>query len=180
MSSADPAAARERATGVRLAVFDVDGVLTDGRLIFDNDGGEYKAFSVRDGLGMKLLRRTGIEVAIITARSSRIVTDRMASLGVELVLQGRENKLDAFRELLGSVGLNAVQTAYVGDDVMDLPVMAEVGFAAAVADAHPLVRERAHWCTESAGGEGAAREVCEFILRAQGKLEGALAPYTRG
>ncbi len=166
-----------RASRVRVAAFDVDGVLTDGALMFDSNGVEYKAFSSRDGLGLKMLKSADIEVAIITARSSKIVSDRMQSLGIDRLFQGAQDKFQALQELCKQLSVTPNDIAYTGDDLLDLPVMRNVGFAIAVADAHPLVKRHAHWCTPSAGGRGAARESCEFILDAQGKLEAAFAPY---
>ena len=166
-----------RARAVRLVVFDVDGVLTDGALYIDTEGREHKVFHSRDGHGMKMLRDCGVELAIITGRSSPAVTHRMASLGIEHVFQGQQDKLPAFRQLLVTLGLEAEQAAYVGDDVVDLPIMRRVGFAVAVADAHPLVKRHAHWQTANPGGRGAARDVCELIMEAQGRLDAVLERY---
>jgi 3-deoxy-D-manno-octulosonate 8-phosphate phosphatase (KDO 8-P phosphatase) len=160
----------EKAALIRLVVFDVDGVLTDGSLYLGNDGEELKAFYVRDGLGIKLLQSTGVDIGIITAKTSRIVARRMEELGVRHVFQGQHDKLSAFNFLCEELQLEPKQVAYVGDDVIDVPVMLEVGLAIAVGDAHALVVERAHWQTQSAGGRGAAREVCELIMQAQGSL----------
>ncbi|KAA6186040.1 HAD-IIIA family hydrolase [Thiohalocapsa marina] len=167
----------ELASAVRAIVFDVDGVLTDGSLYLGDDGQEYKAFHSRDGLGMVMLRESGTHIAIITARRSEVVRIRMESLGITSVYQGCREKLPAYDQLRTSLGLEHRQMAYVGDDVVDLSVMRRVGFAVAVADAHPLVLEHAHWQTPSPGGRGAAREVCELLLRAQGKLDGALSAF---
>ncbi len=168
---------QQRAAQVRLVVFDVDGVLTDGRLYYTDDGLELKAFHSRDGHGMKLLMNSGVELAIITARTSPTVTRRMESLGIRHVYQGRLEKLPAFEELIQELGLTPEQAAYVGDDIVDLPVMTRVGLAVAVADAHPLVKRHAHWQTAHPGGRGAARDVCELIMEAQGTLEAQFAPY---
>ncbi|MEO7916308.1 MAG: 3-deoxy-manno-octulosonate-8-phosphatase KdsC [Dokdonella sp.] len=174
-----PADIRERAAKVRLAVFDVDGVLTDGQLIYSEDGRETKAFHVHDGLGLKRLLANGIEVAIITARSSRIVANRMAELGIAHVYQGEGDKRSCLQELLRALQLQPAEVAYTGDDVPDLRAMSEVGFAIAVANAHPWVLERAHWRTRKVGGTGAVREVCDLILASHGKsaqeLERALS-----
>jgi len=167
----------DRASSIRTVIFDVDGVLTDGSLYLGDDGQEYKAFNSRDGHGMVMLAHGGVTLAIITGRRSDVVRIRMESLGIEHVLQGRREKLPAYKELKQQLGVDDHQVAYVGDDVVDLPVMRRVGLAVAVADAHPLVLEHAHWRTPSPGGRGAAREVCEFILRAQGKLDAMLAAY---
>jgi len=169
----------ECARPIQAVVFDVDGVLTDGSLYLGDDGQEYKAFNSRDGHGMVMLRESGVTLAIITGRRSEVVRIRMESLGVEHVYQGRRNKLPAYAQLKQQLGIDDAQVAYVGDDVVDLPVMRQVGFAVAVADAHPLVLEHAHWRTSSPGGRGAARDVCEFVLRAQGKLDAMLAAYLR-
>jgi 3-deoxy-D-manno-octulosonate 8-phosphate phosphatase (KDO 8-P phosphatase) len=159
-----------RAAKVRLVIFDVDGVLTDGRLYFTPDGQEFKSFHVRDGLGLKQLRRTGVETAVISGRYSPAVNLRMEGLGITHVYQGQENKLEAFEALLRLLQLSPHETAYVGDDLPDLPVFRQVGLAVAVADAHAAVREQAHWITTQPGGAGAAREVCDLIMAAQGTL----------
>lgn len=170
---------RERASRVKLAVFDVDGVLTDGRLLYSEDGRESKQFHVHDGLGLKRLLANGIEVAIITARSSRVVANRMAELGIAHVYQGQGDKRACLHQLLHALNLDAAEVAYTGDDLPDLRAMSEVGFAVAVANAHAWVLERAHWRTRNDGGAGAAREVCDLILAAQDKsaleLERALS-----
>jgi 3-deoxy-D-manno-octulosonate 8-phosphate phosphatase (KDO 8-P phosphatase) len=166
-----------RAANIRLAVFDVDGVLTDGTLFFGDDGQEYKAFSVRDGHGLRMLQHYGVVIAIITGRDSKVVARRMAELGIEHVLQGHGEKLPAFEELLGRLQMAAQETAYVGDDVVDVPILRRVGLAVAVQDAHPLVKRYVHWTTPSPGGRGAVREVCELILQARGSLEAAMRQY---
>jgi 3-deoxy-D-manno-octulosonate 8-phosphate phosphatase (KDO 8-P phosphatase) len=167
----------ERAKGIRLVVFDVDGVLTDGSLFLGDDGQEYKAFHSRDGHGMAMLRDSGVTLAVITGRRSEVVRIRMQSLGVEHVHQGCKDKLPVFLELAAGLGIAPAAAAYMGDDLMDLPVMRRVGLAVAVADAHPVVREHAHWCTPSGGGRGAARDLCELILRAQDKLDALVQDY---
>ena len=161
----------QRAQKIKLVLFDVDGVLTDGGLFFGDDGQEYKAFYSRDGLGIKLLQRTGVEVGVITARQSQLVVHRMKNLGIEHFYQGRLDKTIAFNEILEKLNLTPEQTAYAGDDVIDLPVMTQVGLAVAVQDAHPFVKKHAHWITEHNGGRGAARDLCELIMEAQGSLE---------
>ena len=166
-----------KAAQIKLVVFDVDGVLTDGSLFVGDDGQEYKAFHSRDGLGMKLLRKSGVEIGIITARTSEVVKHRMENLDIEHVYQGRLEKLPALEELLAKLGLAFEQTAYVGDDVVDLPVMRQVGLAIAVQDAHPLAKQHAHWQTPHGGGRGAARDVCELIMEAQNTLDTQLKPY---
>ncbi len=167
----------ERAARIRLVIFDVDGVLTDGSLFVGDDGQEYKAFHSRDGHGMKMLHKTGVELAIITGRTSNVVRHRMENLGITHVYQGQLDKLPAYLKLRDTLGIKEEETAYVGDDVVDLPVMHKVGLAIAVQDAHPLVLKHAHWQTPSGGGRGAARDVCEMILEAQGKLDAVLGEY---
>ncbi len=169
----------EKAALIKLVIFDVDGVLTDGSLFLGDDGQEYKAFNSRDGHGMRMLQDSGVSVGIITGRSSQVVTHRMQSLGIEHVFQGRVHKVPAYEELLATTELDASQVAYVGDDVVDLGVMKRVGLAIAVQDAHPLVKQHAHWITEHGGGRGAARDVCELIMGAQGTLERELEKYTQ-
>ena len=167
----------QRAARVQLAVFDVDGVLTDGRLIIGDDGQEYKAFNSRDGHGLRMLQDSGITVAILTGRTSRVVDKRTRELGIAHVYQGRRDKLPAFEELLAQLNLDQQAVAYVGDDVVDLPVMRRVGLAVAVGDAHTYVKQHAHWVTEAHGGRGAAREVCELLMQAHGTLEASLRAY---
>jgi 3-deoxy-D-manno-octulosonate 8-phosphate phosphatase (KDO 8-P phosphatase) len=154
----------EIARNVRLAVFDIDGVFTDGRLWMGSDGVEYKAFSVRDGVGIKQLLAAGIEVAIISGRASPAVDRRMAELGVTRVVQGCDNKAEALSTLLGETGIEARHAAFLGDDVPDLPPMRMVGLPAAVADAHPAARSAAAWVSTLPGGRGAVREFCEMLL----------------
>lgn len=166
-----------KAQGIRLVIFDVDGVLTDGSLYLGDDGQEYKAFHSRDGHGMKMLQHSGVTIGIITGRTSEVVRIRMESLGVEHVFQGKLEKLPAYEELRDKLGLEDAQIAYVGDDVVDLPIMRRVGLAIAVNDAHPLVLQHAHWQTPHAGGRGAGRDVCEMIMEAQGSLKPTLDSY---
>ena len=166
-----PAELLARAARIRLAVFDVDGTLTDGRLWYGEDGRETKVFHVHDGLGLKLLQSYGVQVALITARISHPVALRAEELKIAHVYQGQSDKLACFRELLAALGLEAEQAAFVGDDLPDLPPMRQAGLAVAVANAHPWVAEQAHWRTSKTGGMGAAREVCDLILLAQGKAE---------
>ena len=167
----------ERAKAIKLVIFDVDGVLTDGSLFLGDDGLEYKAFNSRDGHGMKMLQESGITVGIITGRSSKVVEYRMESLGIEHVYQGQHDKRVAFTELLAKMQLGPEQVAYVGDDVVDLPVMSKVGLAIAVQDAHPMVLKHAHWQTPHCGGRGAGRDVCEMLMEAQGVLQETLESY---
>jgi len=160
---------RERASKIRMLVLDVDGVLTDGKLYFDHAGNEMKAFNSRDGMGMKALQRVGIEVAVITGRKSEAVAQRMAQLGIQYVYQGREDKLEAFLELLKVTGLDPQQVCFAGDDWIDLPVLLRAGLAVSVADAEERVKQQAHWITRRNGGDGAVREICNLILAAQQK-----------
>jgi 3-deoxy-D-manno-octulosonate 8-phosphate phosphatase (KDO 8-P phosphatase) len=167
----------EKAANIRLLIFDVDGVLTDGSLFIGDDGQEYKAFNSRDGHGIKMVQRHGVIVAIITGRTSKVVEHRMENLGVTHIYQGKQHKLPAYEELAEKLGISAEETAYVGDDVVDLPVMRKVGLAIAVQDAHPLVRTHSHWQTASGGGHGAARDVCEMLMEAKGVLQTELDSY---
>ncbi|MEW8628175.1 MAG: 3-deoxy-manno-octulosonate-8-phosphatase KdsC [Candidatus Thiodiazotropha sp.] len=167
----------EKARAVKLVIFDVDGVLTDGGLFLGDDGQEYKAFHSRDGHGMKMLQHSGVVIGIITGRTSEVVRLRMESLGVEYVYQGKLEKLPAYEELRDKLGLTDEQIAYVGDDVVDLPIMRRVGLAIAVQDAHPFVVQHAHWQTPHGGGRGAARDVCEMIMQAQDTLQSSLERY---
>jgi 3-deoxy-D-manno-octulosonate 8-phosphate phosphatase (KDO 8-P phosphatase) len=166
-----------KAREVKLVIFDVDGVLTDGSLYLGDDGQEYKSFNSRDGHGMKMLQKSGVVIGIITGRTSEVVRIRMESLGVEHVYQGKQHKLPAYEELRDKLGLVDEEIAYVGDDVVDLPIMRRVGLAIAVNDAHPFVLRHAHWQTPRNGGRGAARDVCEMVLEAQGNLESELDSY---
>jgi 3-deoxy-D-manno-octulosonate 8-phosphate phosphatase (KDO 8-P phosphatase) len=171
------AALLARARAVRLLLLDVDGVLTDGGLHYDDGGGEAKTFHVHDGHGLKMLQEQGIPVGIITSRESPLVARRAAELGIAHLRQGCADKRQALADLLAGLGLAADAVAYVGDDVIDLPVLGRVGLALAVADAHPEVRARAHWTTRANGGRGAVREVCDLLLAAHGRLAAALTPY---
>ncbi len=164
-------ATSDKARQVRLVILDVDGVLTDGGLCFDNRGEEYKTFNSLDGHGVRMLLDCGIEVAVITGRQSGIVDHRMRDLGVRHIYQGSRDKLPAFERLLADIGLEAAQVAYVGDDLPDLPVMRRVGFAIAVQNAHSFVKQHCDWVTTALGGHGAVREVSDFLLHAQGLLE---------
>lgn len=167
----------ERAAKVRLMAFDIDGVMTDGRLYFDASGDCCKAFFSRDGLGLKLLARAGVRLAIITGRDSAIVTQRAANLGIDLVLQGIEDKRAAMADLLARENLGFEDGGYMGDDIVDLSVMRACIFSATVPDGHPLARQTAQYVAQAPAGGGAVREVCELILRAQGQWERTLAPY---
>lgn len=160
-----------RAKQIKLVIFDVDGVLTDGSIIMGDEGEEYKAFHSRDGHGMKLLRYTGVEIGIISGRTSKVVEFRMASLGIPHVYQGQAVKLPAFEDLIKRLSLTPEQCAYVGDDWVDIAVMKQVGLAITVNDADDIVKQYAHWITPANGGKGAARQVCELIMKGQGVLE---------
>ncbi len=170
----------EIARAVRVVLFDVDGVLTDGRLLIDAAGNESKAFYTRDGHGIKQLAASGVAVGIVSGRTSKAVEHRARELGIAHVHQGCADKSAACRTLLTQLRLPPTHAAFVGDDVVDLPAMLEVGLSIAVADAHWLVRRHAHWTTPSAGGAGAAREVCELILHAHGNYAAAMQPHLAG
>jgi len=165
----------QRAQRVRAVILDVDGVLTDGRLYYGPDGEACKAFDVRDGHGIRLLQQCGIRTAILSGRSSPAVAARARELGIDPVLQGRDDKLGALRELLDGFGCDAAHCAYIGDDWPDLPVLAQVGLAATVADASDAVRALAHWVAPARGGRGAVRQLAEFLLRSQGRYDALLA-----
>ena len=153
---------------VKLLICDIDGVFSDGRIYLGNDGEELKAFNTLDGFGVKALINSGVEVAVITGRNSDIVKNRMTSLTVKYIYQGRENKVEAFEELLKETKLNASQVAYIGDDVPDLKVMQLCQLAVAVDNAHPLVANAADYITQRSGGFGAVREICDLLMEAQG------------
>ncbi len=158
----------KRAASIRMLVLDVDGVLTDGSLYFDSKGNEMKAFSIRDGLGLRCLQLCGIELALITGRQSEIVDRRAEQLGIAHVYQGRNDKLDAFIHLLEKTGIDEQQVCYAGDDWIDLPVLERVGLAVTVPEADKIVKDSVHWVTSHSGGKGAVREICNLILAAQG------------
>ena len=166
-----------RAARVRLMIFDVDGVLTDGTLYYSARGEELKAFNIRDGQGMKMLAGTGVRLAIISGRRSPALEQRAANLGIDLLYQGIDDKLAAFEELTARLGLSPADCGFVGDDLIDLPILSRCGFAASVADGAPEVVSRAHYVTRARGGRGAAREVCELVMRAQGTLADAVSRY---
>ena len=155
---------------IRLLILDIDGVMTDGGLQFDNQGEEYKTFNSLDGHGIRMLLECGIGIAVITGRNSGIVSHRMSELGVTHIYQGYRDKLLAYEKLLQDTGLESEQTAYVGDDLPDLPVMCRVGLAIAVQNAHLFVKQHCDWVTTARGGNGAVREVTDFILQAQSLL----------
>ena len=167
----------EKAKKIQLAIFDVDGVLTDGTIYLTDGGEEIKAFNSRDGHGMKMLKASGVELAIITARESRSVKLRAEDLNITLLYQGEENKLKVFESLVTKLKLDMSSCAYVGDDLVDLPVMTRCGLSICVPSAPTLVKENAHYVTNSEGGQGAVREVCEMIMLSQGTLDAQLEKY---
>ncbi len=167
----------ERIKRIRLLVLDVDGVMTDGRLIIGDDGQEYKNFHARDGLGMSMLRKSGVDIAIITARTSNVVKKRATELGIEHLYQGRREKLPAYRELCEAMSLSTTETAFMGDDLIDLSIMSRAGLAFSVSDGHPHVHKYAHWISSKRGGRGAVREACELIMQCQGTLAQALDDF---
>jgi 3-deoxy-D-manno-octulosonate 8-phosphate phosphatase (KDO 8-P phosphatase) len=169
--------AASRAAKVRLMIFDVDGILTDGSLHYGADGELIKTFNVLDGHGIKLLQASGVATAIISARKSALVARRAGDLGIAHLFQGVHDKRTAFEQLLAQTGIAADACGFVGDDVIDLPILLRVGFAASVPNGHPEVQSRVHYVTRAPGGRGAARELCDFILRAQGNYDAAIAPY---
>lgn len=168
---------KARAARIKLVAFDIDGVMTDGGLHYTDDGHELKTFNVQDGLGIVLLKRAGIDVAIITGRTSNVVSCRAKDLGIEHVFHGVGNKGTVSAQLLEKLRLDWSELAFMGDDLIDLPAMSQCGLAIAPANARSIVKDRAHIVTETSGGKGAVREAVEFILSAQGKLDAAFAPY---
>ncbi len=169
--------ASSRAARIKLLALDVDGVMTDGSLIYGDNGEEYKAFCVQDGLGIKLAKLAGIQTIIIPGRTSGIVAARADDLGIDYVYQGVENKRALLGDLLEKLGFGWPAVAFMGDDIIDLPAMMRCGMAIAPANARPQIKDKAHLVTEARGGHSAVREAIEFILSAQGKLEGAFAVY---
>ena len=168
----------KRAERIRLVLFDVDGVLTDGRVVLHGDGSESKQFHIRDGIVMVWAQRVGLKIGLLSARMSPTTAERAAQLGITLVHQGVASKIDAYDEIVSDIGLNDDEVAYMGDDIVDIAVLSRVGLATAPADAVPEVRERVHWVALSAGGAGAARELLELILRAQDRWEAIIQSFT--
>ena len=166
-----------RAQNIELMISDVDGVLTDGRLIYDNRGIETKQFFARDGMGIKLWQKAGHRFGIITLRSSQVVRARAAEMNVEIVRQGADDKLAALRSILAETGVELERTCFIGDDLPDLPAIIRAGLGVAVAGACDDVRGRAHFVTKNPGGRGAVRETIEMILRAQLRWDGVIQPY---
>ena len=167
----------EAATKIKLIAFDVDGVLTDGKINYTSSGEEFKSFNVRDGHAIKMVFRAGLTVAVITGRESPMVLRRCDELGIELLYQGIRDKLLSLGDIMERTGFAASEVAYMGDDVVDLPVMMSVGLACCPADAAEEVRQRSGLVTRALGGKGAARELVFFVLQAQGLLEGLMARY---
>lgn len=170
-----PVEVLQRAARIRLIAFDVDGTLTDGGLIFDSEGRESKRFHVQDGMGIVLLRHAGIEVALVSARPSDVTALRAKALGIERVHVGERSKLACMQRLAAGLGIGMEQAAFMGDDLPDLAALRGAGLALAPADAHPWARQAAHWLTPRPAGHGAARDACDLLLHAQGKLEAILA-----
>lgn len=162
---------------IKLVIFDVDGVLTDGNIFLTNNNNEIKAFNTQDGLGIQLLLKTGIEVGIITSRQSNIVEQRMKALGIKHVSQGHLNKLPAYEQLLQKLNLSDKEVAYVGDDLPDLALLRRAQLGIATANANMFVQHHADWVTTKTGGQGAVREVCELIMMAQGTLDDVYNEY---
>lgn len=170
---------KEKAVKIKLVILDVDGVLTDGKIIYDSEGRELKAFNIHDGHGIKLLHTIGIKTAIITGRQSKVVEIRAAELGITDVYQKARDKKSVYRELLNRYQLMDENVAFIGDDLIDLSILKSVGFAVAVFNAVDEVKEYAHMITKRRGGEGAVREVIDFIIKAQGKWDRLIEGYTK-
>lgn len=168
-----------KAKHIKLLILDVDGVLTDAKLFFDEQGKEYKAFNARDGLGIKLLQKIGVQIAVISGRASKSVALRMKMLDINAVYLGQTDKGHIFKKIIAEIGCTPDQTAYMGDDLIDLPVLIQVGLAIAVQDANELILPYVDWQTRLAGGQGAVREVCDFILQAQGKMDGMVESFKK-
>ncbi|MFQ5428314.1 MAG: KdsC family phosphatase [Thermodesulfobacteriota bacterium] len=167
----------EKISKIKLLLLDVDGVLTEGSIVYSDKGGEIKSFNVQDGHGIKLLMRGGIDVGIITARESRVVATRARDLGITLLYQGSRDKRACFNKILDKEGLKPHETAFVGDDLVDIPVLTRAGFSASVPGGVPEVRDRVDYVTVAPGGRGAVREICELMLKARGLWDGLIAGY---
>ncbi len=167
----------QQLNNIRLLLLDVDGVLTDGSIIYNEHGEETKVFNVRDGLGIRLLQKAGIHVGIVTGRSSQALLHRCRNLGIELVFDDVRDKTAVLTQILKQLKISVQEIAFVGDDLIDLPIMQRIELPIAVADAHKLVRETALWTTEARGGQGAVREVCEALLKAQKKWRPLLKEF---
>jgi len=170
--------AQDHASAVRLLLFDVDGVLTDGAVHIHADGTESKSFHIRDGAALVWAQRAGLQVGLLSARTSQATAQRAAQLGIRIVSQGAAHKADAYERILQQAGLGDAEVAYMGDDLLDLPVLRRVGLSAAPADGAPEVRECVHWVSPSNGGRGAARDLIEFVLRAQGRWQDVVQQYS--
>jgi 3-deoxy-D-manno-octulosonate 8-phosphate phosphatase (KDO 8-P phosphatase) len=168
---------KQRILPVRMMIFDVDGVLTDGGVIYTDDGSEIKRFDVQDGHGIKLLQRAGIEVALISGRACRAVEQRALGLGITRVYLGSTVKIEAYEQILADTDLKEHETGFMGDDLIDIPVMRRAGFAVAVPNGAPHIFPYAHYITRASGGRGAAREVCEMILQVQGRWKSVMERY---
>ena len=168
----------QRAARVRMLLFDVDGVLTDGIVIIHSDGSESKGFSIRDGAALVWAQRAGLTVGLISARASQATAHRAAQLAIRIVVQGVSSKVDAYTKIVGDAGIGDEAVAYMGDDLVDLPLFGRAGLAAAPGDAAAEVREHAHWVAKAGGGRGAVREFVEMILRAQDKWESLVRTYS--
>jgi 3-deoxy-D-manno-octulosonate 8-phosphate phosphatase (KDO 8-P phosphatase) len=169
-----------KAAGIRLMLFDVDGVLTDGIVVMHSDGSESKNFHIRDGAALVWAQRAGISVGLLSARNSGATAHRAAQLGIRIVAQGATNKAAAYAEILRQAGVEAAAVAFMGDDLLDLPVLTQVGLSAAPADGAPEVRSRVDWVSQSPGGRGAARELVELVLRAQHRWDDIVRQYGDG
>ncbi len=168
---------QERLARIKLLLLDVDGVMTDGRIVFDANGVESKFFNVKDGHGIKMVQRAGIEIGIISGRQSQVVANRAAELGIGRVYQKAIDKITAYLDIQDKTGLEDSQIAFMGDDIIDIPVLRRVGFAAAPADAADEVIPHVHFVAKNRGGWGAVREVCDLLLKGQGAWESATARY---
>lgn len=169
----------QRVQQLRLMAFDIDGIMTDGRLYMTESGEEMKAFHTLDGQGLKLLMASGVEVALLTARRSSIVERRSNELGIRMLRQGLSDKLAAIREIQSDLDISMAQSGYAGDDLVDLPVLSRCGFSATVPGAPESIRSRVHYVTRTPGGMGAVRELCELVLKSQGTLDNAISPFLR-
>jgi 3-deoxy-D-manno-octulosonate 8-phosphate phosphatase (KDO 8-P phosphatase) len=167
----------ERARRIRLLLFDVDGVLTDGKILLHADGSESKSFDIRDGTGIVLAQRAGLRTGLLSARHSGATAERAAQLRIPIVRQGSADKLETLEEIIAAEGISAGEVAFMGDDLLDLPVIEHVGLAAAPVDAADEVRSRAHWIATRRGGDGAVRELIEMVLKAQGRWDGIVASF---
>jgi 3-deoxy-D-manno-octulosonate 8-phosphate phosphatase (KDO 8-P phosphatase) len=168
---------KEKLRGIKILMLDVDGIMTDGRIIMDSEGREMKNFDVRDGHGLKMIQRYGVEIVILTGRTSQVVEHRARDLGITEVYQGALNKKEVFQQILLKHHIGPETVAYMGDDIVDIPVLKQVGFSASVADALEIVKQYVDYITIKPGGRGAVREICELILQAQGKWPELAARY---